>query len=177
MAKYKGKLAEPLKRPRVRTILTADPQAEWAEHLEGATEVVEKMGLLLDHYGISRDEPERWHLLCLHLAGDHVPGFQFEKPSKAGRPKTWLHSGRSLRLYRDVQACVSEGHSALNACRILAKRDPYRNEIPAYTTLYRRYQDTKKNHPVIKMAEKMLESGIDPRLVDKIVALCAESRP
>jgi hypothetical protein len=47
----------------------------------------ERLSLLMDHFGIGRDDPGNWPKLALSLAMTHVPGFQEDTRRKGGRPR------------------------------------------------------------------------------------------
>jgi hypothetical protein len=76
------------------------------------------MPLLLDHFRIRRDDPDRWHKLSLCLAIAHVLGFQ--ERHKGGRPRT-LSQEEEGRLYSRFYELQANGHSDRNAARLIAK--------------------------------------------------------
>jgi hypothetical protein len=117
-------------------------------------EVAERLGALLQHYGVSLDDEDHWYKLALRLAIEHVPGFQVEK---RGYGKDWGFR-QEEQLYKDVMAFVRRtGTTAHNACRCLATQSRYR-EIGAKSdkargeTLYSRFE---KCRPAFDKIEKM----------------------
>lgn len=121
-----------------------------------AEEAAPKLWLLLDHYAIARDDPERWFLLSLKLAIDHVPGFTRAPPgSKPGRPSEWdafklalvyclVEKKKHERLLQGLEC------SDLDACRFVLQ-DPgcapwvasAVGRLPAANTLRNRYLESQ----------------------------------
>lgn len=90
-------------------------------------ERVRRLGLLLDHYGLSQND-EHWQIkLIFSLAIDFVPGMQIqEKPSKKrGRPAKEFQQWK--RLHDDVLKLKSQGYSLREACRNLKETDQWRH--------------------------------------------------
>ena len=126
---YAGRLGIKLKPLRCPRPLTEDELAKLVELF--GKDAVEKAFLLLDHHAIDQEYEHNWLLLVLHLARDHVPGFQFEKPRGRSR---WTRDEKILLIAR-VEDLKRNGHSASNACRILQKRKLY----PKQKDLRRQY--------------------------------------
>lgn len=111
-----------------------DKYEEWRTNagIEMGLAAIEKLGALLDHYGIQRDAEERWFNLALKLALDYVPGFQVErKPVPKGRRLKWtemrlaaLHCAVMTENLRRRDVGLAE--SDIDACRRLAKTDAWR---------------------------------------------------
>jgi hypothetical protein len=100
---YAGELANPIPVP-----WAVDPAMEIDPSL-----VKRKIDLLAAHYGIDLNRPDAWQILALKLAGQHVPGFQFEAARPQGRPKE--KTGEyEFALLRAVQL-VSQKHGAYRA--------------------------------------------------------------
>ena len=80
----------------------------------------QKLPVLLDHFGIPREDPNRWQMLSLCLAVAHVPGFQVKPGRKRGRPREMSLEEEAKRYAR---FCVlrKDGHSGRNATRLLIK--------------------------------------------------------
>lgn len=109
---YFGELAKPgPKRIRwsVKSLLSNKPFWQISpEQIENrvAAEIfpdVDNLILLLDHYGIDRDDENQWFFLAFELAREHVPAFQ--NPPAKGRPRKTIDK---LALYRAVQMKKSE---------------------------------------------------------------------
>jgi hypothetical protein len=79
----------------------------------------QKLPLLFDHYGVAKDDPDRWQKLCLSLAIAHIPGFQVRASRAKGRPRT-VQSSVEDKLYARFCALRQDGHSDRNAARLLA---------------------------------------------------------
>ncbi len=85
------------------------PSPDWIKDELAAAD--EKLLLLMDHYGIDRDRDDRWQILALALARDHVPAFNFA-PVK-GRPKKEIDK---LRVYLGILTLSKEwgGRHSIN---------------------------------------------------------------
>lgn len=95
--------------------------------------------ILLDEYGIARDDGERWFKLAHRLAMKHEPMFKAHR--EPGRAKVW-----SKVLLRVLVAYVeklraSRGLTARSACRVLSTTEPWNELKVSGATLYRRYQE------------------------------------
>src|SRR5438105_9415078 len=137
---YSGALAEPLKpqrqyrtrhfrRRRSRppavngsgeTIPRPAPADNSRSALRWRPEYDQKLPLLLDHFGIPRDDTNRWQRLALYLAVAHVPGFQVRVHRKKGRPCA-MASQDELKLYERFCALRRNGQSDRNAARLMVK--------------------------------------------------------
>ena len=136
--------------------------AEKAPSIDGShipTAWLSKMLLLLDHYEINRDDPEKWFALSLQLAIAHVPGFAVDQHKSPGAKAVWDETTLT-RLYVEVKALVEERRksnpkfSESNACTILANKEPWKSmhRKPSNETLRRRYY-AAADSPLIKLAE------------------------
>jgi hypothetical protein len=100
---------------------------------------------LFKHYGVEQSEPMT---LVLKLAEVHVPGFSYTDPSKRGpgQPGKWKVEFKSLKLYADVKWLANQGHSDLDACRILSINEKYEERYGDETkeNLHRRYLEALK---------------------------------
>lgn len=136
---YSGALAEPLKprlrhrlrrfRPRARpsgtsgsgyTIPLPSLPANSSSLPRWRREYDQKLPLLLDHFGIPREDPNRWQMLSLCLAVAHVPGFQVGTGRKRGRPRE-MPLEEEAKLYARFCALRKDRHSDRNATRLLVK--------------------------------------------------------
>jgi len=146
--RWKGNLNRPIKTepppdsPTIlEDILNPDSKAEFKKKRDKylvkstfycATEALNKMNELLEHYEIDKNDLDnRWYLLAFRLATDHVPGFRVEQKKELGRPQEWDIVSLAI-LYCDVKDVKREreekGLSAkmTDICQILSKREPYK---------------------------------------------------
>ena len=143
---YKGKLAEPLTR-------RDEPSEEERDEFNRTAH--ERMDLLLDHYGIDRSDPERWHSLAILLAVNHVPCFLKTRSGTPAshRPRSWTEEVlRDLWLRVERKLDSRECDSPLQACERLASEEPFkrfgaRGKRPAPSTLLRRYREFASTYP------------------------------
>lgn len=85
-----------------------------------------KLDLLFDHYDIDRNNPDRWFLLSMKLAINHVDGFWLEEDAQSGGAPTLWDDRKLALLYFEVQKLIiSKGskstHNPNWACGQLAK--------------------------------------------------------
>ena len=117
---------------------------------------------LFEYYKIDLNKDGAAMLLALALAQDHVPGFKYKDINKRGRGRPGKWKGfKSIELYADVKQLANQGHSDLNACRILAENPKYRERYEGETAenLHRRYLDRfEQMDPQLKvMSERVLD--------------------
>lgn len=163
---YTGKLKEPL--PLCDTGMWA-LSAYRRRVLDQYKELVgQKFSLLFQHYGIDSRDQARWEKLAADLAFDHVPGLQLAEPEFRGRKREW-NLNKRVQLFDDVSALIHKGQSARNACRILAKRSPYKkrpakSESARAGTLLRRYHEIRKAEEerpqLIQTFREMVSEGL-----------------
>ncbi len=116
-----------------------------------------KIELLLDEYGIARDDPERWLLLAFELARDFVPGFAIDNRKAAGRPPTWKNSLRLFYLWWDVQELRRKNNrlSVASACAALAKQPEWGKW--SKSTLRRQYEAEAEASDFVTFATKVID--------------------
>lgn len=162
---YTGKLKEPLPLCDTGFALSAHRRRvrDQYEELVG-----QKFSLLFQHYGIDSRDQARWEKLATELAFDHVPGLQLAEPEFRGRKREW-NLNKRVQLFDDVSALIHKGQSARNACRILAKRSPYKkrpakSESARAGTLLRRYHEIRKSEEerpqLIQTFREMVSEGL-----------------
>jgi len=144
---YKGPLAK-----RIRLDAPSDDTAAAAEDKEmrPALEALAKVPILMEFFGIDPNSENPWMMLSLALAVRHVPGFRFDAATKPpGRPRS--HPSNDILLVFDVERKAAESdHSIKNVCRLLAKLDYYKTQMPAKdeaqraSSLRRRYNRARK---------------------------------
>lgn len=136
-------------------------------------EWLEKMNLLLSHYRIDRDNPERWFGLALCLAIDHVPGFEPVKRKKPGAKLDW--DGVTLaRLNFQVSGLIASRQSASirAACETILADSNLRRAYPigpngkpvSVPTLMRKYHDSNKD-PLVKMLQRIGADNAENQLI------------
>ncbi len=108
-----------------------------------------KLMLLMDHYDIQRDDPERWFLLSLSLARNHVPGFRVEEKNQDGRKKEW-DVAKDTFLYLCIIEKIYTGKLDASktiswACEQLAKDSFWKNAGCTKKTLQNRYAQAEKS--------------------------------
>lgn len=123
------------------------------------------MNTLMEHYGIDPKSEEKWPILALALAADHVPGFQFQFKKSAGRKTDWDDLWYGV-LYHEVEK-VRGRRSASAACGILSKHT-WNGKRLRPGTLENRYSQALKS-AVVK-ARKHAQKG-DPQLHQQIVEI------
>jgi hypothetical protein len=87
---------------------------------------VEKLDLLLNHYGIKPDSEHRWVQLSICLAREIVPGMMVINQTKRskGRPGKW-NSGEGIKLIMHVEEIRKErNRGTRDAIRNMVKRYP-----------------------------------------------------
>ncbi len=115
-----------------------------AASLTRASDHMEKLAMLMEHYGIDESGEAKYLLLSLALAKEYIPGFQTAKPK--GRGKKWGFDNRLLLIGRicnkvkelNVQEIIrvtksgnkkddmnSEMYSISRACELLSKAKVY----------------------------------------------------
>ena len=119
------------------------PNKERPQNSKELTGLLEKrLNMLLDEYEIERDDPDRWPLLSLQLAFDHVPGFEFDR---SGRKPKWTED-RDLRLFEDVNRYKKTGKKMTEICKLLSESSDY-EETP--DALKQRYYNLQKPSSVM----------------------------
>lgn len=162
---YKGALNKPTRRaapPKPRGVMTKillpeatdTYQEEWNRWFgESVSNViadqVPKLMLLMDHYDIARGDPERWFLLALALARNHVPGFRIEDGNLVGRKESWDVVKDTL-LYISVIEKIHAGPASTSrtiswACEQVAKDSLWKDSGLKKKSLQNRYPKAEKS--------------------------------
>lgn len=170
---YTGILNEPMELHTARqSFLGGDPgAAEKAEHVaKNLEQFWARIEALFKHYGVDMSDPMT---LALELAKNHVLGFSYAERSKRGRgrPGKWTVGFKGLELYADVKWLATQGHSDLNACRILAENPKYKERYGGESkeTLHRRYLEALKTaEPAVQRVIKVLKEELEPPDFDKV---------
>ena len=116
--------------------------AQWVES------AILKMDALCDRYMIDRDNPEKWFLLSLNLAAEHVPNFA-PAPPKApqGRRPPPEQGALDAILFFEMGSAEREGKSVKNRALHLTKTHPkFKGKKPG--TLRQRYHLLKNPQSV-----------------------------
>lgn len=166
--RYKGQLNKPLRRKAIpnppasglRHFLSKEEYEELQEKhkksrrniqadnaLNLTKQAAEKLGLLLEHYEIDKNDPDRWFLLSLALARNHVTGFQIKEDGSAGRRVVWNENKLVVLYFEVVQLIKSKNREPQYgiswACAQLVKRPEWRNFEAK--TLQTKYSEAKKS--------------------------------
>jgi hypothetical protein len=141
---YQGELCQPIRladphrwkrrfNPRGPFMVNSETKFRENHEIELATQ--KRLPLLLDHFGIDKNDPDHWEMLALALARSHVPGFQTVR--KGGAPNK--NSVYLLcRLYRyfnrtkadRIQRISSRIPSDTDICLDLTKSDEFKRAFP-----------------------------------------------
>ncbi len=181
---YSGTLAEPVafsEAPLAAQILGVD-HPDVAPLLRAETErvtqaVLDKLPLLLDHFGIPREASDKWLQLSYKLARAHVSGFQTVAPKKSGAPQEWGELELAA-LHIEVEILTKQGMTAMGACRALVRLPDGGWRFPRSRdakTLYRRYQQAKKL-PLSVFVSNIPDTGIKQIVQESIVETVAEDK-
>ena len=85
--KYRSALNKPIT-PGLINKARQNGFEEWLKSDIPKRKYLSKMLLLLQHYQIDPSSPNRWFILALELASDHVPGFEIAEYHRGpGRPR------------------------------------------------------------------------------------------
>lgn len=118
--KYEGVLSEQM-----------DPE-------KGPDQIHERLHALVDHYDRWTDSGDvDWLGLTMDLAGDHVPGFRFQK-RKGRKPGATMTDAVLLGV---ITYRMEQGKKIQNICHELAGTKPFENRSAEY--LRKRYYELK----------------------------------
>ncbi len=142
--KYKGDLTKPIKvakKPvKIKSSLIKDNDSKneelnkylLTEALQVTSERVKKLSKLLENYGISGKNPDKWFLLSMCLACTHIEGFRIHEKGKAGARKKWNDLSHALLFYdvrKKIESDRTKNQSESWACDQLAKVEFYKSFI------------------------------------------------
>ncbi len=160
----------------LETIINPDADTEFKKKLHKyllesashcATESINKMDELFDHYKIDKyDLNNRWYLLALNLATDHVPGFGVEQTKQSGRPREWDIVNLAI-LYCDVKDLKREREGkklstkTSEVCRFLSKRKQYMGKRLSGKTIVNLYLKSKESPFVSLYIHSLLYTSDD----------------
>ena len=116
------------------------------ENLKVIYQQIEKLFLLMDFYGIDKDDTEnRFMMLAYHLALTHEPGFKIGQPT--GAKKKW-DSTQLAGLAATIKLMmINKPISISNACQIL--KDRYFADHPiTKKTIENKYNEALKDRTV-----------------------------
>lgn len=125
---------------------------------------MEKLISLGNHFGLDKNDPNFWLLLCFYMGNYFVPGFQVQESVARNRKKVWDNQLMIL-LWYNVREKMKGGKSALGACSILIKQSPWKDLLKPITVkngqkvynpqaLYTHYKRAR-NLPFIKLITKL----------------------
>ena len=120
----------------------------------GVVQFAERLGALVDHYGLPRklSDPANLLNLVLALSTDHVPGFQLKTPTKPGRKATRVPT--DIVILVDLSKAEDAGKSVKNAARLLAQKHP--DWQLQGSSIRQRYYDLKKGGPEMRRVVELL---------------------
>ena len=118
-------------------------------------EVIYRIVVLMEHYGIDPKAADAWPRLAFQLASDHVVGLQYKDYLAPGRgaEAAW-NAVRELQLCADVTALRKRVRSASRACQLLAQQRQYAERYAGSNaaTLRRRYSEALKRFALSDIA-------------------------
>ena len=173
--KYTGILNEPMHYYSARTPIVLGGKPTAASRGQSEVKNFEQFALrliaLFEHYDIELAEKGAYRQLAIALAADHIDGFKYKDKAKRGRgrPGKWTGT-KSLELYADVKLLAREGHSELNACRLLSKNPKYSGRYKSDTAanLHRRYLEAfQLTDPAIRTVFEEIKSRIGQEAFDE----------
>jgi hypothetical protein len=128
--------------------LSATPRSRW--------EYDQKLPLLMDHFGIRKDDPDHWYKLAVCLAVKHVPGFQEKARRKGGRPRA-MTIEEETTLYAKFCEFRQNGHTERNAARLLANdlQKPGHSKVSRASILRRMQRCAQKARNVAALPQSM----------------------
>jgi hypothetical protein len=145
---YTGALAKPRQPWGPLSLIDTEQEIERRKTAE-TEDFLNKLELVLDHYGIKRDSPTAFLQLLHALLLAHVPGFQVR--NGRGKKVFWdVH--RKVDLVFDVQLVINTGKLASAAFENRELMKQYRAKDP--DSLRRRYEEARRA-PVITAFEAM----------------------
>ena len=113
-----------------------------------------KIASLCAHYKIDASSPDKWMLLCMALATDQVPGFQYQLKKRSGRKSQWDGLWHGI-LFHEVEK-IRGTKSASWACGKLSKK-PWNGKILSSGTLENHYYKAEKSS--VGQARRAAESN------------------
>lgn len=113
------------------------------ENLKVIYQQIEKLFLLMDFYGIDKDDTEnRFMMLAYHLALTHETGFKIAQP--AGKKKKWDIPQLAGLVATVNLLMINKPMSISNACQIV--KDRYFTDHPmTKKTIENKYNEASKN--------------------------------
>ena len=120
--KYSGDLAKPIRLEPLPLLYTTAQYEAWSK--APITELVRRMGLLMDEHGVKPHDicPLSWSLAL------DLPGFQLAGPECRGRDKVWKQDTRIL-LVLSIEELQVQGFSITRACERLAAMEPWKSKV------------------------------------------------
>ena len=117
--------------------------------VEGFEPIYEKiLAALLEHYGLSKVDENRWYLLALNLAMDHVPGFIY-----GPRPRGRKLSDDWFALVAEIDIIRTEHRVGIaKACDLLSerKRAPWVRDSRVLEATYHNHRRRIRGDPFLK---------------------------
>ncbi len=149
---YTGELAKPRKPWGPLSLLDTQEEIERRKAVE-TEDFLNKLGLVLDHYGIPRDAPTAFPQLLHSLLLAHVSGFQTARGR--GRAETWTDHKR-VELVATVRSMVESGE-AINVESALDKLAKCRRFGTINGKSLRRRYNEASNSAIVTFFGKIIE--------------------
>jgi len=123
-----------------------------------------RLELLAAHYAVPLDAPGAWRRLCLALAQDVVPGFQFRVARRKGRRAGEGPIDRDT-LLAEVARLKREGMTIAQACRHLSRTKEIRSSISPQVleATYHAERKRRAQESRVKREKLMLAATILPQ--------------
>lgn len=171
-AEFPDDLNEPIVRqvrsaPRDGPRLRPPPPAPSVEEddLRVAVELLRRVDLLFQHYGISRSDERSWSRLALRLAFTFFDGFRIvDPPRQRGRRPQWKVLGPML--VTDVIKQTADGKQGVrDALRALVRRKAWK--AWSWRTLEARYSDEVRRQEELMLTIQAMATSVDGPAIDQ----------
>jgi hypothetical protein len=139
--RYKGELAKPIRVGSIPIETTDEKQSEWIEQVT-EQEIIEKLPLLMEHYGIA--DKDDYFSLALALAKDHVRGFQVVRAALKLKHGNW---GAVINVRRPTEWPPERLLGLLNAVEEAKQKYGFSTDREALEVVMRKKEwQPPKNH-------------------------------
>jgi hypothetical protein len=138
---YRGVLAQPVRLRRQRSARSSSKTETYEYEPVDPNVLWSRVEALFEHYEVDEND---WTTLCMRLASNHVPGFQFVTDLDPSMPIEWGVQ-KEFDLWFDVESLRRE-KSRINLSRaftILATKERWKEHTE--TTLRKRYPGARES--------------------------------
>ncbi len=135
--------------------------------LKYAEESIAKLVVLLNHYKIDKENPERWFELSFALAREYIPGFKVVTDSRKTKPNKWTPL-RYAALYSsvEVEKKLRPKQTYGSICSYLSRNsDPWKG----IKNLHPRYCESKESGLIRLLTNSGVK--IDEKIRDELINL------